>query len=176
MLSLGGIVVSRSLRVGGYWMDEAIAQYIRGARELIIGSRIAEAIKLRARLGAAARRRDDLRRARAAPRHRAADGGAARHRRDPRGAAPAPARDPAGDHGDARGNAAGACLRCRQAPIVLAGGGTLLRGLADLIESETEIATTMLESALTCVATGSGLALEHFDWLAGSATGKRRAC
>ena len=57
--------------------------------------------------------------------------------------------------------------------IVLAGGGTLLRGLADLITTETQISTTLVESALTCVATGSGLALEHFDRLAGSASGRR---
>ena len=56
---------------------------------------------------------------------------------------------------------------------MLAGGGTLLRGLADLINDETEITTTVVEAALTCVATGSGLALEHFDRLAGSAIAKR---
>jgi rod shape-determining protein MreB len=57
--------------------------------------------------------------------------------------------------------------------ILLAGGGTLLRGLADLVESETEITTNVIESALTCVAVGSGLALEHYDRLAGSATARR---
>src|ERR1700716_237873 len=34
VISLGGIVLSRSLRVGGYEMDEAIAQYLRGAYHL----------------------------------------------------------------------------------------------------------------------------------------------
>ncbi len=46
VISLGGIVVSRSLRVGGYEMDEAITQYLRNAHQLAIGSRTAEAIKI----------------------------------------------------------------------------------------------------------------------------------
>ena len=46
VISLGGIVVSRSVRVGGYEMDEAIAHYIRSVYQLAIGSRTAEAIKI----------------------------------------------------------------------------------------------------------------------------------
>src|SRR5207248_8624420 len=46
VISLGGIVVSRSVRVGGYEMDEAIAHYLRGAHHLAIGSRTAENIKI----------------------------------------------------------------------------------------------------------------------------------
>src|SRR5438105_6782572 len=45
VISLGGIVVSRSVRVGGYEMDEAIAHYLRSAHHLAIGSRTAEVIK-----------------------------------------------------------------------------------------------------------------------------------
>ena len=46
VISLGGIVISRSVRVGGYEMDEAIAHYIRSVHQLAIGSRTAEAIKI----------------------------------------------------------------------------------------------------------------------------------
>src|ERR1700736_2949928 len=46
VISLGGIVVSRSVRVGGYEMDEAISHYLRDAHHLAIGSRTAEAIKI----------------------------------------------------------------------------------------------------------------------------------
>src|SRR5256885_16995269 len=46
VISLGGIVVSRSVRVGGYEMDEAIASYMRGVHQLAIGSRTAERIKI----------------------------------------------------------------------------------------------------------------------------------
>jgi len=46
VISLGGIVISRSARVGGYEMDEAIAHYLRNVYQLAIGSRTAEMIKI----------------------------------------------------------------------------------------------------------------------------------
>src|SRR5277367_2890405 len=46
VISLGGIVLSKSVRVGGYEMDEAITHHLRGAYELAIGSQTAESIKL----------------------------------------------------------------------------------------------------------------------------------
>ena len=46
VISLGGIVVFRSVRVGGYEMDEAISHYIRNVYQLAIGSRSAEQIKI----------------------------------------------------------------------------------------------------------------------------------
>src|ERR671915_1065077 len=46
VISLGGLVVSRSLRVGGYDLDEAIANYIRNEHRMAIGSQSAETIKL----------------------------------------------------------------------------------------------------------------------------------
>ncbi len=47
VLSLGGIVVSRSLRVGGNNFDEAIMDYIRREYNMMIGERTAEGIKIR---------------------------------------------------------------------------------------------------------------------------------
>ena len=46
VISLGGIVISRSVRVGGYEMDDAIAHYLRAVYQLAIGSRTAETIKI----------------------------------------------------------------------------------------------------------------------------------
>ena len=46
VISLGGIVISRSVRVGGYEMDEAITSYLRNVYQLAIGSRTAETIKI----------------------------------------------------------------------------------------------------------------------------------
>src|SRR5204862_7736705 len=46
VISLGGIVLSRSIRVGGYEMDEAIAHYLRAVHQLAIGSQTAERIKI----------------------------------------------------------------------------------------------------------------------------------
>ena len=46
VISLGGIVYSRSIRVGGDKMDEAIISYIRRAHNLLIGESSAERIKM----------------------------------------------------------------------------------------------------------------------------------
>ncbi len=45
VISLAGIVFSRSIRIGGDEMDEAIIQYIKQKHNLLIGQRIAERIK-----------------------------------------------------------------------------------------------------------------------------------
>lgn len=45
VISLGGIVTSRSIRAAGNTMDELISQYIRGEYNLMIGERTAESIK-----------------------------------------------------------------------------------------------------------------------------------
>src|SRR5215213_8542316 len=46
VISLGGIVVSRSLQVGGYEMDEAIVRYLRDHRKVLIGQERAEDAKI----------------------------------------------------------------------------------------------------------------------------------
>jgi rod shape-determining protein MreB len=50
--------------------------------------------------------------------------------------------------------------------ILLAGGGTLIRGFPELVGGETGMPVFRAESPLTCVAFGSGQALAHFDQLA----------
>ena len=46
VISLGGIVVSQSLRVGGDEMDEAIVNHIKKEYKLLVGEQTAEEIKL----------------------------------------------------------------------------------------------------------------------------------
>ena len=46
VISLGGIVISRSIRTGGDAMDDAIVRYIRKTFSLLIGERTAEEIKI----------------------------------------------------------------------------------------------------------------------------------
>ena len=46
VISLGGIVYARSVRVGGDKMDEAIVQYIKRKYNLLVGERTAELIKI----------------------------------------------------------------------------------------------------------------------------------
>jgi rod shape-determining protein MreB len=57
--------------------------------------------------------------------------------------------------------------------ILLAGGGTLVRGFADLVSAETGMPVFSAESPLTCVAFGSGQALDHLDQLAVAAARRR---
>jgi rod shape-determining protein MreB len=173
VISLGGIVLSRSIRVGGYEMDEALGQYMRNVHHLAIGSRTAEAVKLA--IGAAVPLADEE----TIPvrgRHLVSGLPSEVQLRsgEVREAIQAPLRDimlaitetleetPPELSGD-----------ISREGILLAGGGTLLRGLAGLVEAETGMPTEVTESPLTCVVLGSGHALEHYDQLAGSATGRR---
>jgi len=57
VISLGGIVVSESLRIAGNEFDESIIRYIRHKENLLIGERTAEEIKTK--IGAAMQREDE---------------------------------------------------------------------------------------------------------------------
>ncbi len=46
VISLGGIVVSKSIRVGGDELDEAIIQWVKKEYNLMLGERTAEQIKM----------------------------------------------------------------------------------------------------------------------------------
>ena len=52
-----------------------------------------------------------------------------------------------------------------QQGILLAGGGALLRGLADRVHHETGMPIHIADDPLTCVATGAGMALDELDTL-----------
>ncbi|MDD5627832.1 MAG: rod shape-determining protein, partial [Elusimicrobia bacterium] len=51
--------------------------------------------------------------------------------------------------------------------MVLAGGGSLLRGLPDIIRQETEMPVSVAADPLGCVASGAGKFLEELDRLRG---------
>ena len=86
VISLGGIVASQSIRIGGDELDDAIIQFIKKEYSLALGERTAEEIKIA--LGSAwplaggAARRDP----RPRPRHRPAEDDRHLDRGDPRGA------------------------------------------------------------------------------------------
>ncbi len=173
VISLGGIVVSRSIRVGGYEMDEALSHYMRVVHQLAIGSRTAEAIKLA--IGSASplaeeqvipvRGRHLLT---GLPTEVQLHSEEAREALDPSLRAIMLAITETLEQTPPE-----LCSDIDREGILLAGGGTLLRGLADLVAAETGTPAQLTESPLTCVAIGSGHALEHYDELAGSATGRR---
>jgi len=174
VISLGGIVLSRSLRVGGYEMDEAITRYLRAEHALAIGSQTAEAIKIA--IGSAiATGREETSEVRGRhlisglPTQIELRSGEVR----------------AAIEGTLREIVEAIKDTLEQTPpeltgdiaregILLAGGGTLLRGFPELVATETGIPVFLAESPLTCVATGSGQALDHFDELGPSRGGRRR--
>jgi rod shape-determining protein MreB len=173
VISMGGIVLSRSIRVGGYEMDEALVTYLRSAHQLAIGSRSAEAIKLAIGSAAPPAQEDTF-----AVRGRHVITGLPSevelHSEEVRDALRGPLREILlAIHETLEQTPPELASDIARDGILLAGGGTLLRGLASLIETETEIATTVARDALTCVAVGSGLALEHYDRLAGGVAGRR---
>ncbi|HJU36463.1 MAG TPA: rod shape-determining protein, partial [Gaiellaceae bacterium] len=161
--SLGGIVVSQSLRVGGDEMDEAIINHIKRDYKLLIGQQTAEEIKLeigsawdlREELQAEVRGRDmltglpktviltseEIRRALDEPVTQIIEAIKSTLDKTPP--------ELAADIMD-RG-------------IVLAGGGSLLTGLDERLRHETQMPVHLAESPLTCVAVGSGRSLEEFE-------------
>ena len=114
VISLAGIVLSKSIRVGGDKMDEAIVQYIKRKYNLLIGERTAELIKMEIGIGVSARGAADHRGQGPRPRRRRAEDAGRQLRRDPRGAAGAGQRDRRGGALGARAHAARAGGRHRR--------------------------------------------------------------
>lgn len=163
VISLGGIVLSHSLRVGGNKLDEAIVRHIRNAYNLIIGEPTAEDIKMK--IGSAFPLATELR---MDVRGRDSIAGLPKTievtSEEIREALNEPVRQIAEK----------TCLLLEETPpelasdiiergITLTGGGALLRGLDRLLNSVTDIPVRVADNALTCVATGTGHALEELD-------------
>jgi rod shape-determining protein MreB len=166
VISLGGIVVSESLRVGGYELDDAIATHLRHEYQLAVGQPTAEQLKLQ--LGCAAAPAEELV-AEVRGRHivsglpvsvlltsdevRAVLADVVQQIVDAvvRTLELTPA-ELAGD--------------LAELGILLAGGGALLRGIDVRLREETGMPALVSASPLTCVVEGAGLALEEFDALA----------
>ncbi len=169
VISLGGIVVSRSLRVGGYDLDDAITNYIRLEHRMAIGSQSAEAIKLA--IGSASRLKEEIStriRGRdllsGLPRELELDSDEVRQAIDP------PLTDIlASVHATLEETPPELAADIATNGIVLAGGGALLRGFAERIHRETGMPVHIADAPLTCVASGAGQSLEELDTL-----GRRR--
>jgi rod shape-determining protein MreB and related proteins len=174
VISLGGIVVSQSIRVGGDEMDEAIVAHAKNLHRLVIGLQTAEEVKLE--IGSAApleqeqeveiRGRDmvtglprgvvltseEVRTALAEPVDQIVEAVTATLEQTP----PELASDII-DRG-----------------IVLAGGGALLRGIDDRLRRETQLPVHVAESPMTCVAVGAGRSLEELTVIRKTAATDRR--
>lgn len=160
VLSLGGIVLSRSLRVGGDKFDEAIVRYVRREYNLMIGERTAEELKISI--------------------------GTAHPGVNPGGTAEVRGRDLVSGLPKTLALTAEETRLAMQEPIeavvtavkevlehtppelaadivdrgiVMTGGGCLLAGLAALISDETHLPVHLAEDPVSCVVRGTGKAL-----------------
>jgi rod shape-determining protein MreB len=174
VISLGGIVTSQSIRVGGDELDEAIVNYVKREYKLMIGQQTAEEVKLEIgsayalpeEVQAEIRGRDlvtglpktivltseEVQRALDEPVSQIIDSIRVTLDQTPP--------ELASDIMD-RG-------------IMLAGGGSLLKGFPERLREETQIPTHLAESPLTCVAIGSGRSLEEFEAIHRTSKARRR--
>ena len=177
VMSLGGIVVSRSLRVGGYDLDDAAAAWLRSRHGLAIGETTAERVKLD--VGSVAPDRSDAQcevngrdPVSGLPRQVFMSSDAMRQALEDRVAEIIVAVKAALEETPPE-----LASDVSQRGIVLAGGGALLRGFAERVEHETNVRSRLADSPLTCVAQGAGQALDEIELLERTstrATGRRR--
>jgi rod shape-determining protein MreB len=163
VISLGGIVVSQSIRVGGDELDEAIVNYVKREYKLLIGMQTSEEVKLE--IGSAAPMKEELQ---AEIRGRDLVTGLPKtvvlSSQEVRLALDEPLQqivDAIKSTLDKTPPELASDIMDRG--IVLAGGGALLHRLEERIRHETEMPVHLAESPLTCVAVGSGRSLEEFE-------------
>ena len=163
VISLGGIVASRSIRVGGDEFDEAIVQFVKKEHSLLIGERTAEEIKIV--LGSAY---PLAREARAEIRGRDLVSGLPRvvsvTTEDIReGLEEAVVAICDAVRGTLDRTPPELAADIMEAGIMLAGGGALLRSLDQRIANETGMPITVALDPLHAVVRGCGHVLENLD-------------
>ena len=165
VISMNGIVVSSSTRVGGNKIDEAIATYVRKKYNLIIGDRTAEEIKME--IGSALPTEE--------PRTMEIRG------RDQVAGLPKTITLTSGEVTEAISESLAAIIFSVKAVLqktppelasdiidkgmVMTGGGSLLRSIDRLMTRETGVPCHVAEDAMNCVAIGAGIALEQYNLL-----------
>ena len=161
VISLGGVVVSNSIKVAGDDFDEAIVRFMRKKHNLLIGERTAEEIKIN--VGTVYKRPENLT---MDVRGRNLVTGLPKTVTVTSEETEEALREPAYQIVDAVHN-----VLERTPPelaadisdrgIVLTGGGSLIQGLEELIEEKTGINTMTAEDPLTAVAIGTGKYSEY---------------
>ncbi|HAY98181.1 MAG TPA: rod shape-determining protein [Mesotoga sp.] len=163
VISLGSIVLSQSIRVAGDEMDDYIVQYIKEKYRLLIGEKTAERIKMEVGNVVEAEEADssyseivglDLNSG--LPRKISVSGAEVRE------AIVEPvARIVEAVKLTVENTPPELISDIVQSGIVIAGGGSLLSGMKELIQGETGITVVVAEDPLTCVARGAGQVLER---------------
>lgn len=170
VLSMSDIVVAKSHRVGGNRFDEAVALYIRRKYNLMIGDRTAEQVKLE--IGSALPLEEELV---MSVKGRDMIAGLPRevmiNSTEITEAMEVPLRNLTDAiRGVLEQTPPELSADIIDKGIVLSGGGALLRNIDRLITNVTGVASHVAPDPLSCVAKGTGTALEHFDVFAKSLT------
>lgn len=173
VISLGGIVACKSVKVAGNKIDQAIAEYIKKTFNLAIGDRTAEQVKIK--IGSAVPLEEELI--------------ATIKGRDfvqglPRTAQVTTNEIVKAIDGELKGIVKAIKDVLQETPpelasdiidqgIILTGGTSQLRNLSELIFRKTGVKARLADDALYCVVKGTGIALEHMDTYKKSILSKR---
>ncbi len=163
VISLGGIVACTSVKCAGNKIDLAIADYIKKTFNLAIGDKTAEEVKIK--IGAAVPLEEELR--------------VTIKGRDYIQGLPRTAQVGTNEIVKAIDNELKQIVKAikdvlQEIPpelasdiidhgIIMTGGSSLLRNLADLVYRKTGVKATIADDALYCVVKGTGIALNHLD-------------
>jgi len=163
IISLGGIVTSRSIRVGGDELDEAIVQYIKKAYNLMIGERTAEEVKIT--IGSAFPKVQEQK---MIIRGRDLVSGLPKTLEITSKEIMDSLREPVSHIVDAikftlEKTPPELAADIMEIGIVLTGGGALLDGLDKLVKRETGMPVRIAEEPLDCVVLGTGKAIDAID-------------
>ncbi len=163
IISLGGIVVSQSIRVGGDEMDEAIISSVKSKYKLMIGQQTAEEVKLE--IGSAFPLQEEVQ---AEIRGRDLVTGLPKtvvlSSEEVREALEEPLQQIIGAVKETLDRTPPELASdIMDRGIMMAGGGVLLHGMDERLRDETQMPAHLAESPLTCVAVGSGRSLEEFE-------------
>lgn len=167
VISLGGVVTSRSLRIAGDEMNEDVIRFARDKYNLLLGVRSAEDIKIA--IGSAYHMEEKME--------------MMIRGRDLISGLPKEVRISDSEVREAMSRSIKIIINSiksaveetppelvgdiMQRGIILAGGGGLIRGLDRLIAEQTEMPVKRMEDPLTAVVRGTGIVLENLDELAG---------
>ncbi len=165
VISLGGIVTSQSIRVGGDELDQAIISFVKKEYSLALGERTAEEIKIA--LGSACELEEELH---AEIRGRDLVTGLPKTVVTTTEEIRKAIEEPVAAIVDAVKVTLDRCppelaADIMEQGIVLTGGGALLHGLDVRLQSETHMPIVVAPDPLNCVALGSGMCLEEFEAL-----------
>ncbi len=161
VISLGGMVVTNAIRLGGDEFDEAIIKHVRTVHNLIIGEQSAENLKMKIGNAAAEKKIEKMElkgtdAITGLPRRLEIDSVEVREAlQEPVNAIVEEIKKTLGQ------TPPELAADIVERGIIMTGGGSLLKGLPKLIAKETGVPVILAEDPLLCVANGAGMYFEH---------------